>query len=353
MKPEQQERIIPLDGWWAISVSLVILSHLASYSNIAVRIPGEFGRLVATPILGEIGSLGVIIFFVISGYVITSGFIQEYAATGRIYLIGFYLRRGFRILPPLVLYVIAILGLVRLHFLPHEASGAARALTFTCNFLSCGGWFRAHTWSLSYEEQFYLVIPFIFSVLSRSARLLFIVVPCSLALIMLVLYMLGQYIAYFIGPFLAITVGVSWATNQTAVIAFCRSIPRSLVFASPILLIMAERLSDTRVWPVGAVMVPLIVTFLLARTTFFGGRVARNLSSPWLAHYWRISYSVYLWQQLATFPFPGVGLFFYAGSVVKCLGWAFLSYKWIERPLITFARSMCSGGDAGFQADAA
>ena len=154
-------RIAPLDGWRAISVALVIFSHLAVSSSIAIHFPGELGRAVITPFLHECGNLGVNIFFVISGYVITSGLIREYTRSGQVSLRNFYLRRVFRILPPLIMYVFAVLLLAELGVIPPQATGAVNALTFTCNLnlYGCGGWFGGHTWSLSYEEQFYLIIP--------------------------------------------------------------------------------------------------------------------------------------------------------------------------------------------------
>lgn len=293
------------------------------------------------PILNELGNLGVKIFFVISGYVITAGLINEDRNSGRISLIGFYARRAFRILPPLIMYVTAVFILAREGFLPAAALGVGRALTFTCNFADCGGWFGGHTWSLSYEEQFYLFIPVLFSLVWGSMSYVLLLMPVAIIAIIFFLYPIDQNAALFFAYFLAIAIGVAWAATETFILKIFSSAPRSLLFLSPVLLVMAERGSDTRFWPIGAMLTPIIITFILVRSGFVDRALAEKLSTPWLTRLGRISYSVYLWQQLATFSFPGVGAIFYIFSISGCLVWAFVSYVFIEKPLISLGRTLC------------
>jgi peptidoglycan/LPS O-acetylase OafA/YrhL len=338
---EQQFRISALDGWRAISVSLVIACHLATVSSIAIKPRGEVGQLVLVPLLNESGKLGVSIFFVISGYVITRGLIREYDAVGRISLTGFYLRRIFRILPPLLIYVSVVMALAATGGLPSEALGVVKTLTFTCNFTDCGGWFGAHTWSLSYEEQFYLVIPISFFLLWSSNGIVFYLLPAFLIVATLLFSLLDQQMGNFVSSFIAIAAGVAWASKESSVIDLCRSIPQSLGALSPVLLIVTERLTDTRFWTVGASLSPIFITFMLVHSAFISVHLRQKLSLPWLTHFGKISYSIYLWQEVATFPFPGAGLWFYFGSVSACALWSSLSYKLIESPLIGFSRSLC------------
>ena len=89
------------DGLRALSVIFVILTHLGIYGVAASN--GWLSDRVA-PIIG--GTTGVQIFFVLSGYLITSLLIHEHKATGSISLKGFYIRRAFRILP---LYFLCVL----------------------------------------------------------------------------------------------------------------------------------------------------------------------------------------------------------------------------------------------------
>lgn len=146
-----------IDGLRAIAVSVVVLFHAG--------LPGISG-----------GFIGVDVFFVISGYLITGILFRELSDTGKISLIGFYARRFARIVPSLVLVigVTAIAGAALLSsslFEVHAlAKSAIAALLFVPNLYFYGitsTYFAAnsaelpllHTWSLGVEEQYYLVWP--------------------------------------------------------------------------------------------------------------------------------------------------------------------------------------------------
>ena len=124
------------------------------------------------------GFVGVDIFFVISGYVITGMLIREWGDRGEINLRRFYVRRIKRLLPALFVVVLITLALSFLFGSPFDrqqsttALTAFGAMTMTANaviFLNSGGYFAVpptsnpllNTWSLSVEEQFYLVFPFV------------------------------------------------------------------------------------------------------------------------------------------------------------------------------------------------
>jgi peptidoglycan/LPS O-acetylase OafA/YrhL len=345
-KHERQSRIAPLDGWRTISVALVVFSHLATNSSIAVSVQGQLGRLFIMPLLNECGSLGVEIFFVISGYVITGGLIREYEGNhGQVSLRNFYLRRAFRILPPLVIYVLVVVLLAELHVLPDQATKVAYALTFTCNLdlYGCGGWFGGHTWSLSYEEQFYLVIPLLFALCWRRGDFILLCTPFLLGILTICFYLFGSdFAAGYFGHFLAIAAGVAWATRDTFILRLCSSIPRFAVMLAPFILVAAVRAGNTRLWPVGSIIVPSIIILMLVYSTFISTHLAYALSRKWLTYFGRVSYGIYLWQQLATYAFVGAGLKFYLVSVIACLFLAATSYRWIEAPLIRASHSLSS-----------
>jgi peptidoglycan/LPS O-acetylase OafA/YrhL len=106
-------------------------------------------------------ALGVFIFFVISGYLITTLLLREKDKTSTISLKSFYLRRAFRILPPLYVYIvfIALLGLTG-HLPGVNTRELLTAFTFTRNYVShVGLWAFEHLWSICIEEQFYLLWP--------------------------------------------------------------------------------------------------------------------------------------------------------------------------------------------------
>lgn len=131
------------------------------------------------------GFLGVDVFFVLSGYLITSLLLGEYGRSGRISLPSFWLRRARRLLPALLLVVLALGIWINLTAMPFEMATRRDDLIWTIfyasnwHFIASGQDYFAnyesasplrHTWSLAIEEQFYIVWPLIVFGLLRLAR---------------------------------------------------------------------------------------------------------------------------------------------------------------------------------------
>ncbi|WP_434612461.1 acyltransferase family protein [Arthrobacter sp. A5] len=155
-------RINGLDGLRAIAVLAVLVYHLH-----AGLLPGGF--------------LGVDVFFVVSGFLITSLLLREFSTTGRISMRQFWLRRARRLLPALMVVVMAstALGfLIGRDLLVGIGRQTLGAVTFSNNWLeiAAGSSYFAHTspqlfanfWSLAVEEQFYILWPFGFLLLMRG-----------------------------------------------------------------------------------------------------------------------------------------------------------------------------------------
>jgi len=115
------------------------------------------------------GKLGVRVFFVISGFLITSLLLKESEKRGKISLLAFYKRRALRILPVYYFYILAIAVVTMMGFRGIASSTFASALTFTTelwgNWNSVQNWPLSHTWSLSIEEQFYFTWPALLAIL--------------------------------------------------------------------------------------------------------------------------------------------------------------------------------------------
>lgn len=168
-----------IDGLRAIAVLSVVLYHL--------DVPGFGG-----------GFVGVDIFFVISGYLITGIILRELVA-GTFSLAGFYERRVRRIFPALASTIAATLAIATVIYDPHELLPVLDATRYLAVFISNiyfasqGGYFDAplaanpllQTWSLSVEEQFYLAAPLAIAALFRHARRWIVPALAAVALVSL------------------------------------------------------------------------------------------------------------------------------------------------------------------------
>ena len=144
-------RSIPsLDGLRALAVLAVVFAH--SNSPLWVRFPW------LEPVRN--GGLGVTCFFVISGLLITKLLLNELDTDRRISMGRFYARRFFRIFPPFYVYL-AVVGILSLiHFAPVDLKSFLYAAAYLRNYaVHPFVLVLEHTWSLSLEEQFYLLWP--------------------------------------------------------------------------------------------------------------------------------------------------------------------------------------------------
>jgi peptidoglycan/LPS O-acetylase OafA/YrhL len=131
------------------------------------------------------GLLGVDLFFVLSGFLITSLLLNEWSATGSISLRAFWRRRALRLLPALGVFVPVVvatyalfvaLGLQDMSELEDMAAGGAATVGYVANVFKAEGDFTgssfSHTWSLSTEEQFYVLWPLVLvGIVALGARL--------------------------------------------------------------------------------------------------------------------------------------------------------------------------------------
>lgn len=166
----QSKRIPSLDGIRAVSITIVVLSHIW-YS---FGYPDKFYLT---------GNLGVRIFFVISGFLITSILINELKENSTINLKRFYLRRTFRIFPAYYFYILVILAFSSVFNL-FSSTSFLISLTYTTNyFFTQVPRELEHFWSLAIEEQFYLIFPGILVVyglkdFKKILLILLVLSPC-------------------------------------------------------------------------------------------------------------------------------------------------------------------------------
>jgi peptidoglycan/LPS O-acetylase OafA/YrhL len=165
-----QRRIPSLDGLRAISIVLVVLGHAAGTRN---GYPSGYFDSAAR--------FGVRIFFLLSGFLITSLLMREQKTSGGISLRTFYTKRALRILPVFYSFLLIVAALGGLKVLHLHLNDLLAAATFTMNFRLSGDWHVAHFWSLSTEEQFYFVWPVLLALagINKSLKLAILAVLIS------------------------------------------------------------------------------------------------------------------------------------------------------------------------------
>lgn len=156
-----------LDGLRAIAVGLVLAAHSGAWEGL--RGEAWFDRFVYPLVLGE---NGVLIFFALSGFLITHLLLREWAATGRIHYGYFLLRRALRLFPAFMVFWLILLLLTVTGFYDIHPASFAFSAVYLYNFIPkhfYSGYFGL-TWSLGVEEQFYLVWPLVVRWVLRRGR---------------------------------------------------------------------------------------------------------------------------------------------------------------------------------------
>lgn len=197
-----------LNGLRFIAAFLVIIHHVEQFKSIS-KIENYWG---AIPFIGIIGKLGVILFFVLSGFLITYLLLAEENSFKKISIKKFYMRRILRIWPLYFLIIIlafVVLPNIDLFTLPGYSKDVIYsnlawklilyAIFFPNLVLSLLGIvpYASHTWSIGTEEQFYLVWPVILKYIKKHRILLMVGIIISyLAIKFFLLTSFGNYIPY-------------------------------------------------------------------------------------------------------------------------------------------------------------
>lgn len=331
--PELKSRRIPgLDGLRAVSILLVIGWHLRSSGSAPWLDP--LWRF-------DTGNLGVRVFFVISGYLITSILLAEHARTGTIDLRRFYLRRAFRIMPVFYVFlgVIAIAASVGLV----EASRATilRAATYTADYLPTQ-WAVGHTWSLAVEEQFYLLWPGLIVMLGlrrsfAGAALMLLLSPCVRAIAMFAHWPNDTRYAFeAVADALATGCLLAyWRPGIWNHRSYRRLIESRAMALWPVVIAILAA-ANVRWERFGAIAGISLLNLALAVLIDWCLRaphswLGRILNARPVAFLGVLSYSIYLWQQ----PFLQTGHALRFPLSILCIGAvALLSYYLIERPFL-------------------
>ena len=317
------------------------------------------------------GFVGVDIFFVISGFVITSLMLREHGLTGRLDFVRFYKHRVRRILPASTLTLVVTVALSALIYLPGRVQSVVTdafwALLFAGNwrFASAGTDYWAddtpasplqHFWSLGVEEQYYLVWPAVVAVVlviagatRRSARVL------------LAVTLSGLVVISFIWSVQETATNPDWAYFSTPARAWELGAGALVALGSPAFTRIPRRLADPLTWaglsgiavsllvitketafPAPWAAVPVLATALviIAGTGDPARRLAPLTNKP-MRYIGDISFSLYLWHVpvvvLLAALLPRRGGLFYVLAVSVTAVLSVLSYHFVEQRVLRSA----------------
>lgn len=349
-----QSRNPGIDAWRGISILMVIIGHFIYFRYLNSSPLTALRDLHSAP-LSDVAknmllrltlpfpTLGVSVFFVISGYLITTILLREESKYQSISIAAFYARRVFRIIPAFAAFLLFIAALTFLGFLGISWLSFLKAGAFLGDTSLRGDcWWLGHTWTLSVEEQFYLVWPLAFSLLRRSNRALWLAVAYVVLIgISYVPSMSWIWVTWtqqsglIVGSaFPCIVAGAFYASSKDAMRAVDRFATGNRILAATLLLLVQPFFVSMPV--VALVMRPFIP--LLIAFVFFGSLCKRSIFSPalsarWLSLIGLISYSLYLWQECFTGPLTDGGVTIFHWTIL-CFPIAAVSYFAVEKPMI-------------------
>jgi len=306
-KPIADSLFLPsLNGFRGISILFVIVSHFFFHSS-------SIGLRVFS------GYFGVTIFFVISGYLITTLLLREKYKTGEISLRRFYIRRALRIIPVSYLFIFVVILLNYVFQLHNPLYTYLSDLLYLKNtpFLHSEDPLTAHFWTLSIEEQFYILFPWILSLNLK--------VYTYLIAILIVLLPIGSYADFYhLGPFKESAVHIGFSLigqtspiligSLSSILLFQKHSHSKIIFNPSsilniaLLILAAFILSDTYHF-IPSVLKPTLCSILVmyvllnymqtSETWFY-----KFLNSRIMNYIGILSYSLYIWQQIFTFHLP-------------------------------------------------
>jgi peptidoglycan/LPS O-acetylase OafA/YrhL len=331
----KSQHLRSLDGLRAISIALVLLDHMGRPWD---RGPLDLG-------IGDYGTLGVVVFFVISGFLITSLLMTEHARKGRVSLRLFYARRALRIFPAAYVFLLAVFLLWLAGRFPLAPRDFGYALTYTVNYLPRPGWQIGHLWSLSVEEQFYLLWPLAFVALGlrRAAWVAAVVVlvgPAARAGARVFLRgspyedlpmfpMVADSLA--VGCLLA--VGRGWLERQGWYLALLR--PGFSLFLVGLVLLLNRYTGYGVVDVAGRSVLNVALAILVHRSVHHSwDRAGRFLNWRPVAFVGLLSYSFYLWQQLFLDRHSTSWVNLFPQNLLLAFAAALGSYYLLEKPLM-------------------
>ncbi|HUI78285.1 MAG TPA: acyltransferase [Bryobacteraceae bacterium] len=334
---EKSSRIPSLDGLRAVALSLVLFGHLCGT-------PGFLPRSAAS-VLGDLANLGVHVFFIISGFLITSLLLAELDQTGVISLKSFYLRRTIRIFPAFYVYLTILVGAAAFGWVHLRPGDLLHAVTYTSNYHPIHSWLTGHLWSLSVEEQFYLLWPIVFALGGAHrakwvAAMTIAAAPLCRAAMMVYLpeaeYGIGWWFPTIADSIAAGCLLALWKQSLEEN-PFYKVLLRSRWFFLLIVAVVAMNMKAggrLRVVLIESIL-NIAICVIIHRTVLAQKSLwSRTLNTGALSFGGALSYSVYLWQQPFLNRYGSSPLQAFPLNLILAVACGAASFYLIETPML-------------------
>ena len=315
------------------------------------HLSGTRGAGVINLQIGNYAHLGVVVFFVISGFLITSLLMSEHETHGRVSLRLFFARRSLRILPAMYLYLVFLCALWMLGLVHLTNRDLWHALTYTVNFEPGHAWQVGHLWSLSVEEQFYLLWPLAFVYLRprratwAALGVVFVAIIARFGNRYLLIgtpfhdLQMFPMVADSLAMGCLLARGRGWLEEQSWYLRVFRPGWSLLILGTVLLL---NRYEDyTLVTVFGTVILNAGVAVLVHRSVYHPEDVVgRVLNWRPVAFVGVLSYSLYVWQQPLLNRSSSAWINACPQNILIAIGAGVLSYFFIEKPLLELRRRL-------------
>lgn len=347
-----------LDGWRAVAIALVLLAH----GSESMQLVFNSDWLAHSDTFKHLGLLGVQLFFGLSGFLITSKLMEEESRRGQVSLSAFYIRRAFRILPASVFFLIVVGVLALTGVLDVSLGRWLSTLLFAANYTQAEhSWYLGHFWSLAVEEHFYFLWPAAFLLLKISRPRVALVLAMAL---LVALWRALDFRFQISGS----SPAVFWGRTDIQADGILWGVLTALLYGDAV---FKRRLQQLYAWPLGwpmllaallliealpsgnwkldfvlislkAMLIPLLILGTVVQSSGLTGRVLESAPFRWMG---RLSYSLYLWQQLflvwnseRVAGLAWVQLFPY--NLIAVFVCASLSLRFIETPMIALGHRL-------------
>jgi len=303
------------------------------------------------------GFVGVDVFFVISGYLITYIILSE-KESGTFSLINFYERRARRILPALFFVMLMCIPVAWVLLLPNDLNNFSKSLVSVCLFISNilfwrgGGYFEdavelnplIHTWSLSVEEQYYVLFPIFISIFWKFGKRTLFALLAIIAIISLSVCEWGAYNNPVMTFFLLPTRGWEIAIGAFTSVLFTKQkgdnkTLNQLFSVIGLCMILVSIFSFDKSTPFPSLytIIPTVgasLIILFGKPSTFVGKLLGNKLFVGIG---LISYSAYLWHQplLAFIRYASISepsQIFKGFILIFTFALAFITWKYVELP---------------------